>query len=84
LGNENHNYQDTVAMAKTNLPNSNQPIFISIVDNNNRYAGFNSKYSVFGKVIDGMAVVDAISQVTTDANDKSIEDIIIIKTALIS
>jgi len=75
FSNENHNYRGTVAMAKTSLPNSaTSQFFINVVDNNNRYASFDSTYSVFGKVIDGMDVVDAISQMATDANDKPIEE----------
>jgi peptidylprolyl isomerase len=62
----NHNYNGTIAMAKTNLPNSaTSQFFINVADNNNRYAEFDSTYSAFGKVVSGMDVVMAISQVET-------------------
>ena len=35
------------------------------------------QYAAFGKVIEGMDVVDAIQNVETDANDKPIKDVII-------
>lgn len=34
-------------------------------------------YTVFGQVVDGMEVVDAIASVDTDANDKPLEDVVI-------
>ena len=54
--------------------------FINVVDN--CYLDFDKKpyssaHPVFGKVIQGMDVVDAISQVKTDRNDKPLQDVII-------
>ena len=34
-------------------------------------------YAAFGKVIEGMDIVYKISKVSTDANDKPLEDVII-------
>lgn len=34
-------------------------------------------YTVFGQVIDGMDVVDAIAATSTDSNDKPLENVII-------
>jgi peptidylprolyl isomerase len=85
FSNYNHNYRGTIAMAKTSLPNSaTSQFFINVVDNNNRYASFDSTYSVFGKVIEGMDVVDTISRLATDENDKPLQDITLIKAELVS
>jgi len=35
-------------------------------------------YTVFGEVIEGMDVVDKISRIRTDSNDRPIEDIKVI------
>ena len=40
-------------------------------------------YTVFGQVIDGMDIVDAISKVDTDSNDKPTSDITITKIDII-
>lgn len=40
------------------------------------------QYTVFGEVVSGLDVVDAIQQVTTDTNDRPIEDIRIIRAYL--
>jgi peptidyl-prolyl cis-trans isomerase A (cyclophilin A) len=73
----------TIAMAKTRQPNSaSSQFFINVVDSSNRYAGFDSTYSVFSDVIRGMDVVDAISQVTTDTNETLLRLVTIIKAEL--
>lgn len=59
----------TVAMARTNAPNSaTSQFFINVSDNKflNRSAG-KPGYAVFGKVIDGMEIVNVIRQVPTTA-----------------
>ena len=40
------------------------------------------QYTVFGEVVSGLDVVDAIQQVTTDTNDRPIEDVRIIRAYL--
>ena len=80
----NHNVRGTIAMAKTDQPNSaNSQFFINVVDNSNRYASFDSTYSVFGDVIQGMDVADAISKVATDSNDSPLQPVTIIKAQLV-
>ncbi|HVP15867.1 MAG TPA: peptidylprolyl isomerase [candidate division Zixibacteria bacterium] len=62
LPNKHSNLRGYVAMAKTSQPNSaTSQFFINLNDSN--AANLDSNYSVFGKVIAGMDVVDAISQV---------------------
>jgi peptidyl-prolyl cis-trans isomerase A (cyclophilin A) len=62
------NMRGTLAMARTNNPNSaTSQFFINTVDNdflNYKGAG-NPGYAVFGKVVEGMDVVDAIEKVKT-------------------
>lgn len=64
------NNRGTIAMARTNDPNSaTSQFFINLVDNN--FLNFRSPdvtgygYAVFGKVTDGMDVVDKIATVPT-------------------
>ena len=63
------NVRGSVAMARTNDPNSaTSQFFINVKDNNNLDAA-NSRdgngYAVFGKVVSGMEVVDKIRDVPT-------------------
>lgn len=62
------NDRGTIAMARTNNPDSaTAQFFINLVDNNNlNYApNGNPGYAVFGKVVQGMDVVDKIGNVNT-------------------
>jgi len=66
-GNGVSNQRGTLAMARTNDPDSaSAQFFINVVDNPflDRNAG-SAGYAVFGKVIDGMDVVDKIKSVKT-------------------
>ena len=59
------NVRGTLAMARTNDPNSaTSQFFINLVDNLN-LDNTGGGYAVFGKVIAGMDVVDAIAKVET-------------------
>jgi peptidylprolyl isomerase len=75
----NRNDRGTIAMANSGPNTGSSQFFINVVNNNH----LDTKHPVFGKVIQGMDVADAISQVPT-ANEKPIEDITIIKAELIS
>jgi len=61
------NKRGTIAMARTNDPNSaTAQFFINLVDNVNLdYTARNPGYAVFGQVVEGMDVVDAIAAVKT-------------------
>jgi cyclophilin family peptidyl-prolyl cis-trans isomerase len=62
------NVRGTIAMARTNNPNSaTAQFFINVVDNSYlNYSGAqNPGYAVFGKVVEGMDVVDKITAVKT-------------------
>lgn len=64
------NVRGSIAMARTNAPDSATcQFFINVVDNANLDPGGFSPdgYAVFGKVVDGMEVVDKIKAVQTGA-----------------
>lgn len=61
-----HNVKGTIAMARTFEPNSaTSQFFVNVADNRSSLdygSSFNSAgYAVFGKVVDGMAVIDSIN-----------------------
>ena len=65
------NARGTIAMARTNDPNSaTAQFFINVVNNDNlNYSGpRNPGYAVFGRVVEGMDVVDTIAKVKTTTN----------------
>lgn len=83
----------TVAMARTNDPHSATAQFFINVKNNSflNHTGKNSQgwgYCVFGKVIEGTEVVDAIKKMKTGNqngfSDVPTEDVTIIKAEVIS
>ncbi|MFM7331634.1 MAG: peptidylprolyl isomerase [Brachymonas sp.] len=62
------NDRGTIAMARTNVPNSaTAQFFINVVNNNSLNAPMPDGYgyAVFGKVVSGMETVDKIRQVAT-------------------
>lgn len=66
-----HN-RGALSMARTNDPNSAGSQFFICVDNVNR---LDNKYTVFGKVLTGLDVVDQIVNVEVDANDNPLEKV---------
>jgi peptidylprolyl isomerase len=80
------NVRGTISMANTGQPNSGgSQFFINLVDNTNLdfdKPPFTSKHPVFGKVIGGIDVIDAIASVPTGARDIPAEPVII-KSVLI-
>ncbi len=76
----NHNNRGTIAMANSGPNTGSSQFFINVVDNNY----LDTKHPVFGTVISGMDVADAISKVARDANDKPLTDVTIIKAEIIS
>ena len=75
----NRNDRGTVAMANAGPNTGSSQFFINLVNNNH----LDSKHPVFGKVIAGMDIVDAIGKVSTNENDKPLQDVRIIKAELI-
>jgi len=76
----NRNDRGTVAMANAGPDTGSSQFFINLVNNQD----LDSKHPVFGKVIAGMSVVDAIGQVATDPqNDKPLQPVTITKAELV-
>lgn len=72
------NDRGTIAMARTMDPDSaTAQFFINVVDNAGLNFPSNGGYAVFGKVIEGMDVVDKIKAVQTGANDVPVEPVVI-------
>lgn len=80
-GNKLSNIRGTIAMARTGDPDSATSQFFINVENNTRLDRENSKdkvgYCVFGRVIEGIDVVDKIKEVKTGPMDVPVEDVII-------
>ncbi len=73
------NVRGTISMANAGPNTGGSQFFINLVDNN----GLNGKHPVFGKVIEGLEVVDEIARVETDDEDRPIEEIVINKAKVI-
>jgi len=69
----NNNARGTISMANAGPDTNGSQFFINTVDN----TGLNPKHTVFGKVVAGMEVVDAIQNVETEHPDRPINDVII-------
>ncbi len=79
------NVRGTLSMANSGPNSGGSQFFINLVDNTN--LDFNkppltSKHPVFGRVVSGMDVVDAISGVETNVTDLPLEDIVIEKATI--
>ncbi|MCX6671475.1 MAG: peptidylprolyl isomerase [Euryarchaeota archaeon] len=80
------NVRGTIAMANRGPNTGGSQWFINIVDN--CYLDYDKKpytsaHPVFGKVVEGIDIVDAISQVKTGRNDKPVQDVIIKKITIV-
>jgi peptidylprolyl isomerase len=76
----NRNNRGTIAMANSGPNTGGSQFFINLVDNN----FLDDKHPVFGKVVEGMDVVDAIGMVETGAEDRPVEEVRIIQARVIS
>lgn len=80
------NVRGTISMANTGRPNSGgSQFFINLIDN--KYLDWDdprtpSAHPVFGSVVAGMDVVDAIGKVRTGRNDRPVNDVVIKKAEL--
>jgi len=86
LPNKHSNVRGSVAMAKASdssgavVPNSaTSQFYINLADN----SYLDSSYSVFGRVVVGMNVADAIGNVAVDSNNKPVQDVRLIKALII-
>jgi peptidylprolyl isomerase len=75
----NKNNRGAVAMANAGPNTGGSQFFINLVDNNY----LDGKHPVFGNVVEGMNVVDAIGKVSTDSNNRPIQNITIIRAVMV-
>jgi peptidylprolyl isomerase len=75
----NHNNRGTIAMANAGANTGSSQFFINTANNNY----LDSAHPVFGEVTDGMDVVDAISNVPRDQNDKPLTNVTIMKAEIL-
>ena len=70
---ENHNVVGTISMANAGPNTNGSQFFINVADNN----FLDTKHTVFGRVIDGMDVVQAIQATPTAENDRPVTAVVI-------
>ncbi|MBI4116998.1 peptidylprolyl isomerase [Candidatus Pacearchaeota archaeon] len=75
----NKNNRGTISMANAGANTGGSQFFINLVDNNFLY----TKHPAFGRVVEGMDVVDAIAKVSTDGNDRPLREVKILKAEMI-
>jgi peptidylprolyl isomerase len=75
----NKNNRGTISMANAGPNTGGSQFFINLVDNN----FLDTKHPAFGKVVEGMDVVDAIGKEKTDSNDRPLEEVKIIKASVL-
>lgn len=74
------NVRGTISMANSGPESGGSQFFINLVDNTNLdfdKQPLTSKHPVFGQVVSGMDVVDAIGQVATGPTNLPLEDVVI-------
>jgi peptidylprolyl isomerase len=72
------NNRGTISMANAGPNTGSSQFFINLVDNN----FLDGRHPVFGKVIKGMEVVDKITKVPTNAQDRPLEEVKIISARI--
>ncbi len=73
------NVRGTIAMANSGPNTGGSQFFINLVNND----FLDSKHPAFGKVIDGMDVVDKIAKLETDGDDRPLEEVKIISASVL-
>ena len=76
---ENRNGRGTISMANAGPNTGGSQFFINVVDNRR----LDPKHPVFGRVVGGMEVVDAISRTPTDNDDRPRTKVTIRKASLL-
>lgn len=73
------NDRGTISMANAGPNTGGSQFFINLVDNN----FLDGRHPVFGKIIEGLEVIDVIADVKTNSQDRPLEDIVIISAKVI-
>lgn len=79
FGANNRNDRGTISMANAGPNTGGSQFFINLVGNN----FLDSKHPVFGKVVEGMNVVDMIGNVQTDSADRPLNEVKIIEAKIL-
>lgn len=75
----NKNNRGTISMANAGPNTGSSQFFLNLVDNNHLNAG----HPVFGKIVEGMDVLDTIANVSVNGNDKPLSPVKIIKAEVV-
>ena len=74
-----NNNRGTISMANAGPNTGGSQFFINLVDNN----FLDGKHPAFGKVIEGIEIVDKIAKKEKNANDRPLQEVKIIKAEII-
>ena len=74
-----HDDEGVLSMANAGPNTGGSQFFINLVDN----SFLDDMHPSFGKVIEGMDVVDKIGIVKTDSNDRPLEEVVIVRAGAI-
>ena len=77
---DNRNARGTISMANAGPNTGGSQFFINVVDNRR----LDPKHPVFGKVVAGMEVADAISRVPRNRQDRPLKDVAIVKASVVA
>jgi peptidylprolyl isomerase len=77
--NANRNNRGTISMANSGPNTGGSQFFINLVNNN----FLDQKHPVFGKVVEGMDMVDKIGKTKTGAGDRPIQNVTIIHAVMV-
>ncbi|NMC10283.1 MAG: peptidylprolyl isomerase [Methanothrix sp.] len=76
----NRNDRGTIAMANAGPNTGGSQFFINLVDNNY----LDKAHPAFGKVVEGMDVVDAIGKVKTNSMDRPLKEVKILSAKIVA
>jgi len=76
----NRNDRWTLSMANAGSNTGGSQFFINLVDNN----FLDTKHPVFGKVVEGRDIVDAIGKVQVGQGDRPVQEVKIVKASIAS
>ncbi len=77
--NLDRNDKGTISMANSGPDTGGSQFFINLVNNN----FLDGRHPVFGKVVESMSVVDKIGKLETDAQDRPLEEVKILKAVIL-